>query len=56
LQGTIAPVTSAIVDYIQVGLGYKIDQPYHLLSYECERQVGLEPSPANRKCPARSTI
>jgi carboxypeptidase C (cathepsin A) len=34
LQGTIAPVTSAIVDYIQTGLGYKIDQPYHLLSYE----------------------
>jgi carboxypeptidase C (cathepsin A) len=34
LQGTVAPVTSAIVDYIQSGLGYKIDQPYHLLSYE----------------------
>jgi carboxypeptidase C (cathepsin A) len=34
LQGTIAPVTSAIVDYIQGTLGYKIDQPYHLLSYE----------------------
>jgi carboxypeptidase C (cathepsin A) len=34
LQGTIAPVTSAIVDYIQTGLGYRIDQPYHLLSYE----------------------
>jgi len=34
LQGTIAPVTSAIVDYVQGTLGYKIDQPYHLLSYE----------------------
>ncbi|MDB5394064.1 MAG: peptidase [Rhodospirillales bacterium] len=34
LQGTIAPVTSAIIDYIQTGLGYRIDQPYHLLSYE----------------------
>lgn len=34
LQGTIAPVTSAIVDYIQSGIGYKIDQPYRLLSYE----------------------
>ena len=34
LQGTLAPVTSAIVDYIQGALGYKIDQPYHLLSYE----------------------
>jgi carboxypeptidase C (cathepsin A) len=34
LQGTIAPVTSAIVDYIQGALGYKIDQPYRLLSYE----------------------
>ncbi len=34
LQGTTAPVASAIIDYIQVALGYKIDQPYHLLSYE----------------------
>jgi carboxypeptidase C (cathepsin A) len=34
LAGTIAPVTSAIVDYIQTGLGYRIDQPYHLLNYE----------------------
>jgi carboxypeptidase C (cathepsin A) len=34
LQGTIAPVTSAIVDYVQGTLGYKIDQPYRLLSYE----------------------
>ena len=34
LQGTTAPVSSAIVDYIQGALGYKIDQPYHLLSYE----------------------
>ncbi len=34
LQGTTAPVSSAIIDYIQGALGYKIDQPYHLLSYE----------------------
>jgi carboxypeptidase C (cathepsin A) len=34
LQGTTAPVTSAIVDYIQMTLGYKIDQPYHLLNYD----------------------
>jgi carboxypeptidase C (cathepsin A) len=34
LQGTVAPVTSAIVDYIQGTLGYRIDQPYHLLNYE----------------------
>jgi carboxypeptidase C (cathepsin A) len=34
LQGTAAPVTSAVVDYIQGALGYKIDQPYHLLNYE----------------------
>jgi carboxypeptidase C (cathepsin A) len=34
LQGTTAPVTSAIVDYIQGPLGYHIDQPYHLLNYE----------------------
>jgi carboxypeptidase C (cathepsin A) len=32
LQGTLAPVTSAIVDYIQTTLGYKIDQPYTLLN------------------------
>ncbi len=34
LQGTIAPVTSAMVDYIQGTLGYRIDQPYHLLNYD----------------------
>jgi carboxypeptidase C (cathepsin A) len=34
LQGTVAPITSAIVDYIQGALGYRIDQPYHLLNYE----------------------
>ena len=34
LQGTVAPVTSAMVDYIQGALGYRIDEPYHLLSYE----------------------
>jgi carboxypeptidase C (cathepsin A) len=34
LQGTTAPVTSAIVDYIQGPLGYHIDQPYRLLNYE----------------------
>jgi len=33
LRGTKAPVTSAMVDYIQGALGYKIDQPYELLSY-----------------------
>jgi carboxypeptidase C (cathepsin A) len=27
-------VTSAIVDYIQGALGYRIDQPYHLLNYD----------------------
>jgi carboxypeptidase C (cathepsin A) len=27
-------LTRAIVDYIQTTLGYKIDEPYHLLSYE----------------------
>ena len=34
LQGTIAPVTSAIVDYIQGALAYKIDEPYRLLNYD----------------------
>jgi len=33
LHGTVAPVTSAIVDYIQTTLGYKLDQPYRLLNY-----------------------
>lgn len=34
LKGTVAPITSAIVDYIQTVVGYKVDQPYHLLNYE----------------------
>jgi carboxypeptidase C (cathepsin A) len=38
LQGAIAPVNSAIVDYVQGTLGYKIDQPYHLLSYDVNRK------------------
>jgi carboxypeptidase C (cathepsin A) len=38
LQGTRAPVTSAIVDYIQTTLGYRIDQPYQLLNYDVNRK------------------
>jgi carboxypeptidase C (cathepsin A) len=34
LQGTLAPVTSAMVDYIQTALGYRIDLPYRLLNLE----------------------
>ncbi len=34
LMGTTAPVTSAMVDYIQGALGYHIDQPYHVLNYD----------------------
>jgi carboxypeptidase C (cathepsin A) len=38
LMGTKAPVTSAIVDYIQGTLGYKIDQPYELLSRDVNQK------------------
>jgi carboxypeptidase C (cathepsin A) len=38
LMGTKAPITSAIVDYIQGPLGYKIDEPYELLSFDVNRK------------------
>ena len=34
LQGTIAPFTSAFVDYAREALGFRTDLPYHLLSNE----------------------
>jgi carboxypeptidase C (cathepsin A) len=45
LQGTTAPVTSAIVDYIQGALGYHFDQPYHLLSYQVNAKWDWNISP-----------
>jgi carboxypeptidase C (cathepsin A) len=34
LQGTIAPFTSAFVDYARDALGFRTDRPYHLLNNE----------------------
>lgn len=34
LKGTVAPVTSAMVDYVQGQLGFKPDRPYRLLNYD----------------------